>query len=141
MSLPWEYLFDDHDFLATSQSTPVVRYLDLVNTRSPLELKLPLRILGMVSAPTDAATLDVAKEKSLLTEALNERGLINKGLVEIHWLPKRTCDHSSASFKTTPTTSFTTSAMAATTTRRARAFYCSRTTTVEASAWRVIGSG
>ena len=36
IDVPWEYLFDDPDFLAVSAFTPVVRYLDLPRAHRPL---------------------------------------------------------------------------------------------------------
>jgi CHAT domain len=84
LHIPWEYLCDEPDFLAISTWTPVVRYLDLPRQRSPLTLQPPLRILAMVSSPTDAATLDVAQERANLERALG--GLIDAGAIELHWL-------------------------------------------------------
>jgi hypothetical protein len=52
MDLPWEFLYDEPNFLAISVMTPVVRYLDLPRQRRPLGIEPPLRILGMVSSPT-----------------------------------------------------------------------------------------
>jgi hypothetical protein len=84
--LPWEYLYDEPNFLAISAWTPVVRYLDLPRHRGPLELQPPLRILAMVSSPTDAAALDVARERANLEEALS--GLIAAGAIELCWLER-----------------------------------------------------
>jgi len=84
--LPWEYLYDEPNFLAISAWTPVVRYLDLPRQRGPLELQPPLRILAMVSSPTDAVALDVARERANLEEALS--GLIAAGAIELCWLER-----------------------------------------------------
>jgi hypothetical protein len=88
MNLPWEYLYDDPSFLSISTWTPVVRYLNLPRARRPLPVTTPLRILGMVSAPSDAVVLDVEREKRLLEEALTD--LVGSGGVEISWLEKAT---------------------------------------------------
>ena len=88
MNLPWEYLYDDPSFLSISTWTPVVRYLNLPRARRPLPVTTPLRILGMVSAPSDALVLDVEREKRLLEEALMD--LVGSGGVEISWLEKAT---------------------------------------------------
>ena len=53
MDVPWEYLFDEPDFLAASSFTPVVRYLDLSRGHRPLRVEPPLRVLGVVSSPSD----------------------------------------------------------------------------------------
>ena len=87
-SLPWEFLFDDPSFLAISQLTPVVRYLDLARTRHPQELKPPLRVLAMVSSPTDAGSLDAGQERDNLEQALKQ--LMAEGAVELHWLEQAT---------------------------------------------------
>jgi CHAT domain len=88
MQLPWEFLYDDPDFLSMSVWTPVVRYLDLPRSRDPLSIEPPLRILAMVSSPTEAADLDVERERSKLEEAL--AGLVEAGTVEIDWLETAT---------------------------------------------------
>jgi glucose/arabinose dehydrogenase len=90
MHVPWEYLYEDPDFLSISGFTPIVRYLELPRTRPPLEVELPLRILGMVSAPVDAVQLDIDAEKEKLERALDERDLIESGLVQIRWLEAAT---------------------------------------------------
>jgi drug/metabolite transporter superfamily protein YnfA len=84
MHVPWEYLYDDPGFLAISAWTPVVRYLDLPRARRPLEVEPPIRVLGMVSSPTDAVALDVKAEKERLETALSK--LIEAGTIELHWL-------------------------------------------------------
>ena len=86
--LPWEFLYDDPSFLSISQLTPVVRYLDLARTRPVRKVKPPLRILAMVSSPTDAAQLDVGRERANLEAALAE--LIAQGAVELRWLERAT---------------------------------------------------
>jgi hypothetical protein len=88
MDLPWEFLYDEPNFLAISVMTPVVRYLDLPRQRRPLGIEPPLRILGMVSSPTDAVPLDTERERANLDRALG--GLIDSGLVELHWLQEAT---------------------------------------------------
>jgi hypothetical protein len=88
MHVPWEYLYDDPAFLSISMWTPVVRYLDLASSRRPLKVEPPLRILAMVSSPSDIAQLDVAQERTKLEESL--AGLVSQGAVEIHWLPDAT---------------------------------------------------
>jgi hypothetical protein len=71
-SIPWEYLYDSaHDqYLGLSTQTPVVRSLDLARRIQPLTTEAPLRILTMISAPSDQAPLDVETEWVKLREAL-----------------------------------------------------------------------
>ena len=82
--IPWEYLYDDPNFLSINAWTPVVRYLDLPKPRRALETELPLRILGVISAPLDAEPLDVELEKAKLEDAL--KPLREANAVTIDWL-------------------------------------------------------
>ncbi|MCI0695940.1 CHAT domain-containing protein [candidate division KSB1 bacterium] len=88
--LPWEFLLDpSHDrFLAQSNQTPIVRYLELPERIKPLTLSLPLQVLVMISSPTDHVRLDVEREKSLLQEALHP--LSEESKVRVKWLEKPT---------------------------------------------------
>ncbi len=74
MNLPWEYMFDSlekRDYLGLFESLPIVRFLDLHRPVGPVSVdKLPLKILVMVSSPSNYPELDVEKEKALLVEAL-----------------------------------------------------------------------
>jgi CHAT domain len=88
MDVPWEYLYDAPDFLATSAQTPVVRYLDLPRGYRALKVDPPLRILGMISNPKGWEQLDVEKERADLEEALAE--LVSAGAIEIEWLERPT---------------------------------------------------
>jgi hypothetical protein len=88
IDVPWEYLYDDPDFLAVSAFTPVVRYLDLPRANRPLLVKPPLRLLGVVSSPAEYEQLDVGRERDNLERALG--GLITAGAVELHWLERPT---------------------------------------------------
>ncbi len=84
IDIPWEYLFDDPDFLALSMFTPVVRYLDLPRAHRPLLVAPPLRLLGVVSSPAEYERLDVERERENLRTALAP--LTQSGAVELHWL-------------------------------------------------------
>ncbi len=71
-NLPWEYLYDrqSSEFMALSEWTPVVRYLEVPESAPPLRVKPPLRILVLVSNPVDFPPLDVGQEWRKLQEAL-----------------------------------------------------------------------
>jgi len=88
--LPWEYLYNPQmdDFLALSVETPIVRYLDVRNSHSPLSILPPLNILVMVSSPNDAALLDVEQEWGNLRKELKE--LENSGRVKLDRLDQAT---------------------------------------------------
>ncbi|MGZ4288372.1 MAG: CHAT domain-containing protein, partial [Solirubrobacteraceae bacterium] len=88
IDVPWEYLFDEPDFLAVSAFTPVVRYLDLPRAHRPLLIEAPLRLLGVVANPADYEQLDVERERDNLERALS--GLTGAGAVELHWLERPT---------------------------------------------------
>ncbi|HEX8230520.1 MAG TPA: CHAT domain-containing protein [Chloroflexia bacterium] len=81
--LPWEYLYNpaNNKFLALSVETPVVRYLELRDRIAPLTVNPPLRVLMMVSSPSDYAALDAEAEAKNLHAALAD--LEARGLVEI----------------------------------------------------------
>jgi len=90
--LPWEFLFDTslHRFLAQSNQTPLVRFIEMPERIRPLMADMPLRILVMISSPDDPdlAPLDVELEKSILQKALDP--LIKDGKVQVEWLDEAT---------------------------------------------------
>jgi hypothetical protein len=90
MDVPWEYLYDEPDFLAVSVWTPVVRYLDVARPKAPLPVSPPLRVLGMISDVVDLPRLDVEGERQRLEAAL--RPLRTQGRVEVHWTQAATLD-------------------------------------------------
>jgi hypothetical protein len=79
-NLPWEYLYQSRRkrFLARSEYFPVVRYFDLPE-RKTLRVTPPLRVLVMLSSPSDAPPLEVEKEYKRLKDAvrrLEEQNLL-----------------------------------------------------------------
>jgi tetratricopeptide (TPR) repeat protein/cell division septation protein DedD len=79
--LPWEYLYNPalNRFLVLSVDTPLVRYLDLPERIRPLAVRPPLRVLVMISCPSDHVQLDVEREWAKLQVALGslkQRGLL-----------------------------------------------------------------
>ncbi|MBI3797523.1 MAG: CHAT domain-containing protein [Deltaproteobacteria bacterium] len=91
--LPWEYLYDSaHSrFLALSAETPLVRYLHFPERIDPLAVKPPLKILVMISSPTDHPRLDVDQEWERLRVALAD--LVNQGLVTLDRLDDATLEN------------------------------------------------
>ncbi len=63
--LPWEYLCDaeGRGFLALSDRTPVVRYLELSDSLHTLLVEPPLRVLAVISTPCDYRKLAEADEE------------------------------------------------------------------------------
>src|ERR687891_418675 len=84
MDVPWEFLYDEPNFLAVSVWTPVVRYLDLPTPKRPLRVDTPLRVLALISSPEDYDPLDVDHERETIECALAP--LRERGLVELRWL-------------------------------------------------------
>ena len=82
--LPWEFLYDPRHnrFLAQSRRTPLVRYLDLPDPPQPLSVQGPLRLLVMISSPSDYPALDTDQEWSLLTGALAQQQSAGRVIIE-----------------------------------------------------------
>jgi CHAT domain-containing protein len=85
--VPWEFLFNPaaNRFLNLAPDTPLIRYLDLPMPVRPLTVTPPLRVLVMISSPTDFPQLDVGAELDRLNTALDE--VLKRGLVTITRLP------------------------------------------------------
>lgn len=90
LTVPWEFLFDtrSQEFVALSRHTPVMRYLELLLPDPDFAVTPPLRILGVVAAPSDLPPLDVAREKRLLEQALRKQ--LDSGQIELVWLERAT---------------------------------------------------
>ena len=73
--LPWEYLYNPavNRFLALSNQTPLVRYLDLPEPILPIAVTTPIRALVMISSPADYPALDVHAEWRRLNASLAAR--------------------------------------------------------------------
>jgi hypothetical protein len=72
MQLPWELLYsrDDGGFLSTIKDFSITRYLPVPNPVKAQQISLPLRILVVISAPSDLPRLQFEYEQSLLEDAL-----------------------------------------------------------------------
>ena len=72
--LPWELLYDRSDdwFLALSDRTPVVRYVQLPDPPRAVPVTLLLRILVIRSEPADYPSLNLAAEWTHVRAALGE---------------------------------------------------------------------
>lgn len=88
--LPWEFLHDprEDEYLCLRRSTPVVRYLELPHPPGPLHIAPPLRVLGLVAAPSDQDFIDVPAERRRLEEALAP--LTRTGTAELVWVEQST---------------------------------------------------
>lgn len=79
--LPWEILYDQQRrfFLATSPEALVSRYIHTPARLAPLLVDLPLRILVVISSPTDLPHLNVEDEEERILKALKPL-IRNKGV-------------------------------------------------------------
>jgi CHAT domain/WD domain, G-beta repeat len=68
----------------------LVRHVPVASVPAPLNVRPPLRILGVISSPRsrDLAALNVEKEQDQLGRALARAAA--QGLIELHWAPAAT---------------------------------------------------
>lgn len=73
-AFPWEYLYSSklNRYLAISDQTVLVRYLELAHPQSALHVQPPLTILVITSNPTDLPALEVNKEFQQLEKAVQK---------------------------------------------------------------------
>ena len=90
--LPWEYLKTPPPgaFLALSDDTPLVRYLEVGRPAPPVQVTPPLTVLAVLSSPLDLEELAVDKEWTRLREALD--GPVQEGLLRLERLPDSRLD-------------------------------------------------
>jgi hypothetical protein len=88
--LPWELLYDrrTNDYVAQSDRTPIIRYLDTGIPPHPIEVSGPLHILAVICSPYDLPELDVEREWRHLNEALAKQ--IKEGTIRLDRLPEPT---------------------------------------------------
>ena len=88
--LPWEFLYNPavNRFLALSVQTPVVRYMELPEVIQPIAVTPPIRVLVMISSPSDYPALDGEAEWKRLNESLAD--LISAGTIAVERLEEAT---------------------------------------------------
>lgn len=71
--LPWEFIYSPslNRFLSLSVESPLVRYMELPERIRPLAIVPPLRVLAIISNPTDQEPLDVEREWANLRQAVS----------------------------------------------------------------------
>jgi hypothetical protein len=88
-NIPWEYLYDlQHGFLGLDPETALVRYLEMPARARPFPISPPLRILAMISTPSDVPGLEVEEEWSKLNDTLGD--LRRRGIVQVDRLERGT---------------------------------------------------
>jgi hypothetical protein len=86
--LPWEAMYDRATGAYVCRQDQLVRQIPVASVPAPLQVRPPLRILGVVSSPRGLPALDVDKEKDQLARALARP--VGQGLAELHWAPSAT---------------------------------------------------
>jgi WD40 repeat protein len=86
--LPWEAMFDHETGAYVCRRDQLVRHVPVASVTPPLQVRPPLRVLGIVSSPSDLHRLDAAAEKDNLVRAL--AGPASRGIAEVHWAPDAT---------------------------------------------------
>jgi hypothetical protein len=89
-SIPWEYLYSEAlgRFITLSTRTPVVRLLDALDPPPPVSVRAPLRVLVLISSPTDVPELAVDREEQLLRATTSD--LVAAGQLELVVLERPT---------------------------------------------------
>ncbi|MGB3636891.1 MAG: CHAT domain-containing protein, partial [Rivularia sp. (in: cyanobacteria)] len=90
-ALPWEFLYDKgtNTFLGNNNQTVLSRYIDVsLQKRDIKAASLPLKVLLVISTPTDLAKLDATGEEKLIREALRKH--IDAGKIELDVLKEAT---------------------------------------------------
>jgi hypothetical protein len=72
INIPWEYLFDSrtNTYLSLSNQISIVRYMELPSARKKLSVSTVIKLLIVISNPTDYALLDTDLERKKLNKAL-----------------------------------------------------------------------
>ena len=86
--LPWEAMYDQATGAYVCRKDQLVRHVPVASVPTPLQVRPPLRILGVVSSPRGLPPLDVEKEQDQLSRALARA--VSQGLVEVQWAPSAT---------------------------------------------------
>jgi CHAT domain len=100
--LPWELMCDaDGDYLALSQRTPVIRSFPGNHVFQPVPVKLPLKVLVVITSPPNYSSLDSNQVWTQLNESVDDLQLSGSLYLERLSPPNwatlrrqiRTCDY------------------------------------------------
>ncbi len=106
-ALPWEFLYDEstNTFLANNTQTALSRYIDVpLQKRDVKSASLPLKILLVISGPTDLALLDADEEEHLIRTALTNH--IQAGQIELDVLRTATVHNINQKLREKPYNAF-----------------------------------
>jgi CHAT domain len=81
--LPWEAMYDQGVGAYVCRRDQLVRHVPVASVPAPLQVRPPLRILGVVSSPRELFPVGVEKEQDQLARALARP--VGLGLAEVHW--------------------------------------------------------
>jgi hypothetical protein len=87
-SLPWEAMYDQATGAYVCRQDQLVRHVRVGSVPMPLQVRPPLRVLGVVSSPRGLPSLDVEKEQDQLASALAR--LVGEGSAYVRWVPNAT---------------------------------------------------
>lgn len=83
-ALPWEAMYDVESGRYLCRREPLVRTLSAPTATQPLQVRPPLRILGIAASPRGLPALDVDKEKHSMSVALQH--LTETGAITMQWV-------------------------------------------------------
>ena len=86
--LPWEMLYDSVRHAHLCLEEPIVRRISAPFVMEALNVRPPLRVLGLIASPRPLPALDVEAEIARLTEAVHD--VVEAGLVKLDWVKKAT---------------------------------------------------
>ena len=86
--LPWEAMYDEGLGAYVCRGDQLVRHVPVPAMPGSLQVRAPLRVLGVVSSPRGLPALDIDKEREQLEQAL--ACPIRAGLVQVCWAPSAT---------------------------------------------------
>jgi hypothetical protein len=86
--LPWEAMYDETLGGYVCRHEQVIRQVPVPSLPAPLQVDLPLRVLGVVSSPLGLPALDAGKEREQLERALARP--IRDGHIQLCWAPTAT---------------------------------------------------
>ena len=86
--LPWEAMYDEAIGEYVCRHDQLVRHAAIASVPSPLLVRPPLRILGVVSSPRGLSSLDAEKEQEQLARALARP--VSLGHIDLQWAPAAT---------------------------------------------------
>jgi len=82
--MPWEFMYDNESGMFPCFEYPIVRYVEQPLATESLQSQVPVRILGMIAAPTDQPDLSVADERVAVESAMHT--LVKQELVKLDWV-------------------------------------------------------